>query len=244
MWTPPPNVIEAGNAWQGVVPYVPGSMTSPSDPRVQREPGEGTKALAQWLQARWGLTQAGTRRGSSMSSPAQRADGTWRRRDLHEDGRAIDAMTGRNKAKGYEIANLMALFAYRLGVQYLLFDGYEWSVARIGPAWERMSTSEDRAALGRAPDLHEDHVHIELTEQMSRDGDRMRAAIAEIERALDAAGSIDRIRRLHNATEEQPSNHARTVALVVIVALVIAIGVVLYKSRGRWLPARWKELNP
>lgn len=235
MWNPPANVVDAGNAWQGIVPYTPGSMTSPSDPRVQREPGEGTKALAQWLQARWGLTQAGTRRGSSMSSPARRADGTWRRRDLHEDGRAVDAMTGRNKAKGYEIANLMALFADRLGVQYLLFDGYEWSVARIGPAWERMDASQDRATLGRARDLHEDHVHIELTERMAADGDAMRSVIAEIERSLSAVGSIDRIRRMATVPEAaaQDDDDPPLILLVALVALVSAIAIALYKRR-RW----------
>lgn len=236
MWTPPPNVIDAGNAWQGIVPYTPGSMTSPTDPRVQREPGEGTKALAQWLQARWALTQAGTRRGSSMSSPAQRADGTWRRRDLHEDGRAIDAMTGRNKSKGYEIANTMALFADILGVQYLLFDGYEWSVARIGPAWEQMSTSQDREALGRAPDLHEDHVHIELTEDMARDGARMRAAIAEIERALAAAESIERVQRSSSSPALAPSDDGgswRTWAMAVLVAVAVVLSLRIWQTWRR-----------
>lgn len=226
MWIPPQNVLDTGNALQGGFAYVPGSLTSPSDPRVQREPGDGTKALAEWIKRRWSLTQAGTRRGSSMSSPAQRPDGTWRRRDLHEDGRGIDAMIGRDKAKGYEIANAVALFAERLGVQYIIFDGFEWSVSMRGPAWERMSTSADRAALGRAPDPHEDHVHIELTPDGARDGARM----AETLRAMDAAlasGTVSSIRP-SAPTGTSTSMRKVLVILAVVVGLVLAV-------RALWL---------
>lgn len=233
MWTPPPNVIAVGNALQGTILHSPGSMTSPESPRVQLEPGDGTKALAQWLQTRWGLTQAGTRRGSSMSSPAQRPDGTWRRRDLHEDGRAIDAMTGRAKTKGEEIADLVALFADRLGVQYVVFDGYEWSATRTGPAWERVQESADRAAWGREVDMHEDHVHIELTAAAARDGDRMRAAIAEIERAMAASGNVSQIRRSFAPTVRASEDGPSLAVLLVVIAIVAAIALAVRRWRRR-----------
>jgi hypothetical protein len=219
MWTPPANVTQAGIALQGSAAYEPGSFTSPSDPQVQREPGEGTKVLAQWIKTRWGLTQAGARRSSSMSSPAQRADGTWRRRDLHEDGRAIDAMTGRDRAKGAQIANVMILFADKLGVQYLVFDGLEWSVARIGPAWEPIRGSRDRATLGRGADLHEDHVHIELFSSAARDGQRMRAVLVEIDRAL-ANSPLETVRRGLN---QQRSGPSPVPALLIVFALVVGV---------------------
>lgn len=229
MWTPPANVTQVGIALQGSAAYEPGSLTSPSDPRVQREPGEGTQVLAQWIKARWGLSQAGTRRGSSMSSPAQRADGTWRRRDLHEDGRAIDAMIGRDRAKGAQIANVMILFADKLGVQYLVFDGLEWSVARIGPAWEPIAGSQDRASMGRGVDLHEDHVHIELFSSAARDGQRMRAVLAEIDRAL-ASAPLEAVRR----ASVQPTSSAPPVpALLIVVALLAALALASGSRQSR-----------
>lgn len=176
-WEPSPEARMVGESLQGAYAYERGSMTSPTSSVVQRSPGAGTRALASFIRDRWSLSSAGMQRAASMSSSAQRADGSWRRRDLHEDGRAIDAMIGTDRAKGAAIADWCIINAANIGLQYLVFDGVDWCVSTVGAAFEPVPTSQDRAAWGRAVDYHRDHVHIELTSAMAADGDAMRAAL-------------------------------------------------------------------
>lgn len=208
MWTPTPETRERGIEAQGAFPLTPGSMTSPSDPIVQRAPGAGTVALATWIKERWGLSSVGMRRGASMSSPAQRADGTWRRRDHHEDGRALDAMTA-NRAAGDSIANFLVAWAVQLGVQYVVWDNYEWSVSLVGDAWEPMASSRDRAAWGRSPNPHSDHVHAELSIEAAADGPRMVAVLAEVERASAAEGAAPPLARPPAPATQTPPTFGR-----------------------------------
>jgi len=153
----------------------------PGDETIQLPVQPGTRALASWIKSRWSLSSVGTVRAASMSSPARRADGSWRRRDQHEEGRALDAMTS-NAAVGTEIAETIALWARELGVQYIAWRGREWCVSTIGPAWEAISDSKDRAALGRAVNAHNDHVHIELTPEGAANVDAISRVIAAIDR--------------------------------------------------------------
>jgi len=208
-WAPSAEAIEAGNAAQGAIPYVRGATMSATDNVVQLPVQPGTRALADWVRRRWSLAEVGTRRAASMSSPARRADGSYRRRDQHEEGRALDAMTS-DAAKGAAIAETMVLHAAHLGVQYVVWSGLEWCSSSIGPAWELVSDSQDRAALGRAVNNHTDHVHIELTPAMAADGEAMR-------RALDA---ID-----NGAPSDIPTSGVERTAPGSAVA-VVALGVV------------------
>lgn len=175
-WSPPPEVRARGERIRGVVPHVQGSQLTSDTETIQRPIEPGTEALREYIRARWGVT-VGAPRGGRARRPARRADGSLRRRDVHEEGRALDVMTERDREKGYEIANWLAANALELGVQYLIFDRYELSSSTIGPAWEPYDVSGDRGAMGRARDPHTDHVHVELTPATARDGAAMRARL-------------------------------------------------------------------
>lgn len=93
-------------------------------------------------------------------------------------------MIGTDKQKGYEIANTIVRHAAALGAQYVIFDDYEWSSDSHGPAWELQRTSQDRAAWGRGPNSHADHVHIELTPEAAADGSHMTAVLSAVDQGL------------------------------------------------------------
>jgi len=178
-WTPSPAVRQIGDSLQGRIPNVQGSQLTSSDPeRAQLPVQPGTRALASWLKARWSLSSAGTARGASVRKPLVLADGSLRRRDVHEEGRAVDAMTS-DVAKGTEIAEALVTHAQTLGIQYVIWRRTEWSSSRIATAWEPYTGSSD----------HADHVHAEVTPAMAADGEAMTAAIRRVEAALDSGAS-------------------------------------------------------
>lgn len=188
VWNPPPEVRRQGEATRGSYPYVRGSQITAARPQIQLSPAPGVAALAAWLQRYYGLREVGTRRGASLQRPARKPDGTYRFRDVHEEGRAIDAMTYSDLAKGRAIANALVMAAPRIGLQYIIFDRYEWGVSNSGPAWEPYEVSTDRDAWGRdrTRSPHTDHVHIEISPAWANDIETMRAGIQELERIAPA----------------------------------------------------------
>lgn len=165
-WTPPPNVRAAGERLRGALPNVQGSQLVSDDVSVIQLPIQpGTRALREYLEARYRV-HVGAPRGPSVRKPLRRADGSLRRRDIHEEGRALDVMI-RNRAQGDEVANWVALNAVDLGVQYLIWNRVELSSSTVGDAWEPYT----------GPNPHTDHVHIELSPRWAADGAGMRARL-------------------------------------------------------------------
>lgn len=179
-WQVPADLTAWGRSLQGRIPYVGASMLTSDDPaQAQLAVAPGVQELARWLVARFGLSSAGTRRGSAVRAPTRSAQGALRRRDLHEEGRAVDAMTS-NIAKGTQIANLLVRVAPQLGIQYVLWRGLEWGSGRSGAAWE--------VYTGRSP--HTDHVHLEVTLAMASPAGPMRTALAALDAEIARAGGI------------------------------------------------------
>lgn len=177
VWTPPADVRAAGDAAQGTIPVRGGSPVEHDGAATQRPISPAVAALAAWTTGRPGIRSAGTRRSPAKPSTAGRV------RDLHEEGRAIDAMiaapgTAAGNAAGDALANLLVLHARELGVQLVIWARGEWSASRIGPAWESYAGPED----------HRDHVHFEITpDAAAQTADAMRARLAQL--APRAGGS-------------------------------------------------------
>ena len=180
-WTPPADVRALGERVRGAVPNVQGSsLVSDDVAAVQRPITPGARALREYIANRWNVS-VGAPRGASVRRPLRGADGQLRRRDVHEEGRALDVMI-RSNAQGTEIANWLATNALELGIQYMIWDRLELSSSTVGPAWEPYGTSGDRAAMGRRPNPHTDHVHVELTPRTAADGVAMRARLGLVAR--------------------------------------------------------------
>lgn len=172
-WTPPADVRAAGERLRGAVPNVQGSQLTSDDVSLVQLPIQpGVRVLQSYLHDRFGVP-VGAPRGASVRKPLRNADGQLRRRDVHEEGRALDVMSERNTALGAQVANWLALNSRALGVQYLIFDRLELSSSLIGPAWEPYATSGDRNQWGRARSPHTDHVHVEISPAFARDGAAM-----------------------------------------------------------------------
>jgi hypothetical protein len=150
-------------------------LTSDDVAAIQLPITPGVRALREYIANRWNVSVVAPR-GASIRRPARNAAGELRRRDVHEEGRAIDVMV-RDRAQGEQIANWLASNAFELGIQYMIWDRLELSSSTVGPAWEPYGTSGDRAAMGRTPNPHTDHVHVELTPRTAADGAAMRARL-------------------------------------------------------------------
>ncbi len=175
-WNPPADVRARGERVRGAFPNVQGSNLTSDDPAAVQLPiTPGVRALREYLANRWNVS-VGAPRGASIRRPVRNADGVLRRRDVHEDGRALDVMV-RDRAQGEAIANWLASNALELGIQYMIWDRLELSSSTVGPAWEPYGTSGDRAAMGRTPNPHTDHVHVELSPAFAADGVAMRARL-------------------------------------------------------------------
>ncbi len=202
VWTPSPETERIGRGLQGQIPNIQGSrLTSDDLSRAQLPVQPGTRALASWVKARWGLSSVGTARGSSVQKPARLADGSLRRRDVHEEGRALDAMTA-NIAVGTEIAETLVSHARELGVQYVIWRRTEWSSSQIADAWEPYRGSSD----------HADHVHAEVTPSMAASAEAMAAAIRRVESAIADAGAA-------TAEAAQSTGNAGAIAAVVLTGI-------------------------
>lgn len=175
-WNPPADVRARGERIRGAFPNVQGTPLTSDDPAAVQLPiTPGARALREYIATRWNVS-VGAPRGGRARRPPRRDDGTLRRRDVHEEGRALDVMV-RTRALGDEIANWLASNALELGIQYMIWDRLELSSSLVGPAWEPYDTSGDRSAMGRARDPHTDHVHVELSPAFAADGAAMRARL-------------------------------------------------------------------
>lgn len=72
----------------------------------------------------------------------------------HDDGLALDFMTGSRTLTGSQLAGYVKTNARRLGVQYIIYRQRIWNVDRASEGWRAM---EDR---GSATANHMDHVHV------------------------------------------------------------------------------------
>lgn len=177
-WEPDAFTVARGNALQGVVPYAPGTEIAVDGEATQKAIPASVAAFAQWITTWPGIRSAGTRRSPAKPSTA------GRRRDLHEEGRAVDAMIADpNTAAGNAAGDALSVFlvqnADRLGVQGLIWRRREWYASRSGAAWEAYDGG----------DPHVSHPHIELSPVvLGWSADEMRRRIAEVV-AQPAAGS-------------------------------------------------------
>lgn len=239
-WNPPPEVRAAGERLRGTIPNVQGSQLLSDDlTAVQLPIQPGTRALREYIATRWGVP-VGAPRGASVRKPLRRADGTLRRRDVHEEGRALDVMSESNRALGEEVANWLALNAQRLGVQYLIFDRLELSSSNIGPAWEPYGTSGDRNQWGRAPNPHTDHVHVELSPSFAGDGAAMRARLGMPARSDANAIEPAHASSTHATTDDTPNTRAGSSSAGADVERVrVFTGP---RNGGEWLRSRFELL--
>lgn len=145
--------------------WIPGSPLTSDDLRaVQRPLGRGLVELVRHLNARG--VYVGMPRGAAVRQPLRGPNGALRRRDVHEDGRAGDAML--RGAAAVLVADWLTEHAAPLGVQLVIWDRtYYGADARTPIA----------AYTGRNP--HTDHVHFELTPEAAADPIRVRAAIEQ-----------------------------------------------------------------
>lgn len=142
-WSPPADVRAAIAAVR--VREAQGSLLS--DGRgVQLSVPPAVAEFARQLRARFpAITSVGTRAGSNHHTLST----TTGRRDVHEEGRAADAMVP-SLAAGEPIANYVSKNAQTLGVQGLIWRRAAWWADGRGL----------RAYGGPSP--HTDHVHIEI----------------------------------------------------------------------------------
>lgn len=169
MWEPSPELRALGDALQGQVPNVQGSVIARDGEATQLPVGPGVEALARVLARQPGVRSAGRERRPAKPSTA------GRRRDVHEEGRAIDVMlsapsSAEGRRVGAQLAAQLVTHARELGVQLVIYDGLEWSSSTSGPAWEVYD--------GRDP--HVSHVHVEVTPARAVDGPGMAAAAAAV----------------------------------------------------------------
>ena len=170
-WSPDATTRAIGEAIRRdrAVPWVQGSPLDTDDLSLAQLPVQpGVRELARYIATNTAI-RSGTARGRSVQRPALRADGTLRRRDVHEEGRALDAMTS-NIERGTLLANWLVRHARELGIQQVLWRNSAWSSDPRGrSAW---------SALSGHP--HEDHVHVELTPTTAADGPALARILAGI----------------------------------------------------------------
>lgn len=169
-WEPDAFTVARGNALQHVIPNAQGSMIAVDGEATQKAVPPAVAAFAQWVSTWPGIRSTGTRRSPAKPSTAGRV------RDLHEEGRAVDAMIAApNTADGDAVGDALSAFlvqnADRLGVQGVIWRGREWYASRSGPAWE----------LYHGADPHTSHPHIELSPVVASWGaEGMRRRIADV----------------------------------------------------------------
>jgi hypothetical protein len=169
-WAPDDFTRARGDALQRAIPSAQGSVLAHDGEATQREIPPAVRAFAEWVRTWPGIRSAGLGRSPAKASTA------GRRRDLHEEGRAVDAMlaapgTPEGRAAGDALAAFVVENADRLGVQGVIWHGTEWFASNVGPAWEPYDGG----------DAHTSHPHIELSPAVLAWGaEGMRARIAEV----------------------------------------------------------------
>lgn len=169
-WAPGPFTWQRGVELQGRIPYAPGSTIAADGETTQKPISPAAATFAEWV-TRWpGIRSAGKARSPAKPSTAGRV------RDVHEEGRAIDAMlaapgTPEGNAAGDALAAFLVENADRLGVQGVIWRRREWYASRVLSAWE----DYDRG------DPHTSHPHIELSPAVAGESAAaMRARIAAV----------------------------------------------------------------
>lgn len=154
-WYPPQDVLAAGESAR--VGYKLGTIIQAGESSQKSIPSS-LHTLRDWVVERHPEVSSG-----GMRRSPEKPNTPGRRRDPHEDGIAIDFMTH----SGDSLANWLVAHAQEIGIQYVLWNKYEWSASRFGPRWENYTGAES----------HDDHVHMELSpEGIARTG----AAMAQI----------------------------------------------------------------
>ncbi len=167
-WQPDAFTFARGVALQGRIPAAFGSTIAADGEATQKPIPPAVDAFAAWVRTWPGVRSAGTRRSPPKPSTAGRI------RDVHEEGRAVDAMialpgTSEGDVAGDALAAFVVENADTLGVQGVIWRGTEWYATHIGPAWE--------AYAGGDP--HTSHPHVELSPAvLAWSADDMRRAIA------------------------------------------------------------------
>lgn len=230
VWTPSAEARAIGESLQGTIPNVQGSqLTSDDAAQIQLAIKPGVRVLASYIKERWRLSSAGMARGASIRRPARRDDGSLRRRDVHEEGRAIDAMIGSDLEKGRQIAEWCVINAGALGLQYVIWDRTEWSSSTYSTAFE--------AYTGTSP--HTDHVHIEVSPSFAGDSERMRQTIFALTGTMPAplsgGSATPATSRPPAPTTPAPSAEARGGGSVAAGAL---LGLAGLAAALRWLRGR------
>lgn len=178
-WEPPAEVRAAGEALQGQIPNVQGSVLERDGEATQLPVGAGVEVLARALARQPGVRSAGRERRPAKPSTA------GRRRDVHEEGRAIDVMlsapsSAEGRRVGAQLAAQLVTHARELGVQLVIYDGLEWSSSTRGPAWEVY----DRR------DPHVSHVHVEVTPALASDAAAMARGVGAVWSTGPTAGEL------------------------------------------------------
>jgi hypothetical protein len=169
-WAPDAFTWQRGVVLQGRIPYAAGTTLAADGETTQKPIPPAVQAFGAWLASWPGIRSVGTRRSPAKPSTA------GRQRDIHEEGRALDAMIAApNTAEGNAAGDALAAFlvenADRLGVQGVVWRRREWYSSRTGAAWENYAGA----------DGHTSHPHIELSPAVAGEGgDAMRARIAAV----------------------------------------------------------------
>lgn len=177
-WEPDAFTVARGNAFQGVIPYAGGTALAADGETTQKPVLPAVEAFGRWVASWPGIRSAGMRRSPAKPSTAGRV------RDIHEEGRAVDAMiaapnTAAGNAAGDALSAFLVQNADRLGIQGIIWRGREWYASRSGAAWEPYDGG----------DSHTSHPHIEFSPIVASWGaDGMRQRIADVV-ARPAAGA-------------------------------------------------------
>lgn len=151
-WVPGAFTRARGDALQGAIPAALGSRIAVDGEASQKPIPPAVAAFAAWVGTVPGFVSGGTRRSPPKPSTAGRV------RDVHEEGRAVDAML-RDPASpegidaGTRLATFLVENADALRVQGVIWRGTEWYATRSGAAWEDYDGA----------DAHTSHPHIEFS---------------------------------------------------------------------------------
>lgn len=145
VWTPPEHVRAAGLAAR--VTNTQGSVVQAGEAPQKPIPA-ATNAFRLWVLSHFaGFTSGG------MARQASRRHTAGQRRDVHEEGRAVDFMVAAHGSpEGTALANWLVLHAEQLGLQIIIWDRTIWC-AEGAPIWHPYTGSS----------AHTDHVHTELS---------------------------------------------------------------------------------
>lgn len=166
VWQPSTAAYEAGLANRGQ--YFGGSAFREGDV-LQLPPVPYGIELAAFIHRNFaGVSLVGLRRGATVQHPLRDAAGNLRKRDVHEEGRALDVMVS-TKSAGNAVANWAVTHARELGIQRVIWDHVRWRLSETADAWMDYT----------GPNPHTDHVHIEVL-PLGWSREQMAAALAAV----------------------------------------------------------------